>query len=336
VVDFNGDGLQDILSGSYNPGHLYVFQQQPDGKYAAGVQVLDKDGKPVLVGAAAHVSAADWDNDGDLDLVIGNIRGEVYHVANLGTAKSAAYAPAVRLKAPGGNRAASSSSLLAKLFAKTKAAVTQSAAADLQEIVVAGGDAGPSLADWDQDGLLDLVVGAGDGAVWWFRNEGNKAEPKLAAPQPLIARPARQDGSGCGTRIKVCVTDFNGDGRVDLLVGDFAYVQKKVELPPEQEAEVKKVREEYDRVVQEYVKAYQKSELPKLAAEYQKVAESDQEKAAEILKKIEEVQQQGELKEFIAKMTELQARLPDTSGNYHGFVWCFTRRTPPAGSESNP
>jgi hypothetical protein len=44
------------------------------------------------------------------------------------------------------------------------------------------GHAHPYVADWDGDGVNDLLVGQfGDGILWIHRNEGTNADPKLAA-----------------------------------------------------------------------------------------------------------------------------------------------------------
>lgn len=43
------------------------------------------------------------------------------------------------------------------------------------------GHAAPSVADFDADGVPDLLVGQfGDGILWIFRNEGSKEKPRLA------------------------------------------------------------------------------------------------------------------------------------------------------------
>jgi hypothetical protein len=44
------------------------------------------------------------------------------------------------------------------------------------------GHAAPCAADFDGDGVMDLLVGQfGDGLLWIYRNEGTNARPKLAA-----------------------------------------------------------------------------------------------------------------------------------------------------------
>ena len=44
------------------------------------------------------------------------------------------------------------------------------------------GHAAPCVADFDGDGVQDLLVGQfGQGILWIYRNEGTNAEPKLAA-----------------------------------------------------------------------------------------------------------------------------------------------------------
>ena len=44
------------------------------------------------------------------------------------------------------------------------------------------GHAAPFVADFDGDGVKDLLVGQfGDGILWIYRNEGTNARPKLAA-----------------------------------------------------------------------------------------------------------------------------------------------------------
>jgi hypothetical protein len=316
-VDFSGDGLADVISGSYSPGYLYLFAKQDDGTFAAGETIKDKDGKSIKVGYASHVYAADWDSDGDLDLVVGNISGEVYYVVNQGSRKENAFGKPEKLTAGDA------------------------------EIRVGHGDAGPILADWDSDGVLDLLVGGGDGGVSFYRNIGTKTEPRLAQPQVLIS-PGSWDGDGSrsGVRTKVCVADWNDDGKLDLLVGDFNMVREpEPDLTEQQKAEREQAQKEYDAVLKEYQEAVQKTDLTKLYEELNKLQEGPEDEPAEaakereekvqdLLKRIEEVQEK-ELKQYIDKLRSLAAKLPRRGGSPHGFVWVFLREPAPKPAAAN-
>src|SRR5262245_7801913 len=158
----------------------------------------DKDGKVIKLGSASTVFACDWRGSGKLDLLVGDIQGHAWLVPNEGTRAKPAYGKAVKLQAGG------------------------------QDIRVGHGDSHPVMADWDGSGKPGLVVGCGDGAVLWYKNVGTRTEPKLAAAKTLVAAPPQQNfndpkpvkEAGRGTRAKVWVGDWNGDGQLDLLVGD--------------------------------------------------------------------------------------------------------------------
>jgi hypothetical protein len=195
----------DILTGSI-AGNIHLFSRKPNGTYAAGVTLKQGDtGKPLNVGRGSTAAAADWDGDGDLDLIIGNAEGVVYLAPNEGTRQKPIWGEPQRLKAASG------------------------------PITAQDGDAAPCVADWDGDGNLDLLLGSGSGSVVWRRNIGAKTKPELAAPVTLVDPFPQGDQKDAADfdkpkrsrrDSKVCVADWNGDGRPDLIVGDYSYERK--------------------------------------------------------------------------------------------------------------
>lgn len=186
-----------------------------------GERIAVPEGKTAgTTGTASAVHAVDFTGDGVLDLLVGNIVGDVYLVANEGTAAKPVWAKERQLTAG-------------------------------SKPLHVDGDAGPFACDWDGDGAIDLLVGDGEGAVWFFCNEGSGKSPMLAQGVQLLppgrlsfdreapAEPPR------GIRAKVCAVDWTGNGLPDLLVGDYASQKAHRPKPtPEEKAEHDKVRNE--------------------------------------------------------------------------------------------
>ena len=193
-MDLDRDGRSDVLTGSYMPGEIWLFRARASGGFAPGETVKNADGKPLIVGRASWPFAVDWDADGDLDLVLGNMFGAVFLAR--GSATPLAFGAHEPLRIAG------------------------------DPLVLHTSNAAPCVTDWDGDGALDLLLGAGDGAVRFYRNESARGEPHLGASTFLI--PPLDEGTPTaeltrpGTRTRVAVCDWNADGRTDLLVGEHA------------------------------------------------------------------------------------------------------------------
>ena len=270
-MDFDGDGISDILTGCW-PGQLYFFKGLGKGQFAGKQTLKDQAGKDIKIESASTVFAADWNADGKLDLLIGDVQGRVHLMINEGPAADAAVA---QDSAPRTGQARN-------VFTKS-----QQLSAAGTPIRVDHGDSHPIAVDWDGDKLLDLVVGCGDGSVLFYKNEGSAKEPKLAKAQTLVAKSDAFEGDGAskqtirpGGRVKICVVDWNGDGRLDLLTGDFCQYQKQVEIPEKDRKAVAEARAKQEKLVksfsefsQDYVKAMEgprKKETPEEAAARQK------------------------------------------------------------------
>jgi hypothetical protein len=178
----------DARFESTDKGQVIVYEGErieiPEGKQGG------------ITGTASAVHATDWDGDGDLDLLVGEIHGGVHLVPNEGTRTEPLFGKATQLVAAGAP-------------------------------VRVQGDAGPFVADWDADGDQDLLVGAGDGSVSLYRSRGGRT-PDLGAAEQLVPPGDAKWGADApaeprrGARAKVCAADWNGDGLLDLLVGDIA------------------------------------------------------------------------------------------------------------------
>lgn len=176
LVDFDNNGQLDLLVGDAT-GQLVLFQataQTFSGQLS--FQPAKSLGLPVLPGASPF--AADWDNDGRKDLLVGLADGSVKLFLNVGQEAVPAFGAGQDLTVAG-------------------------------SALNVGGQAVPVVVDLDGNGSKDLVVGNAAGQVLAFMNQGNDAAPQLASPV-LLAQVA-------GAAVPASV-DWDADGQRDLLV----------------------------------------------------------------------------------------------------------------------
>ena len=74
----------------------------------------------------------------------------------------------------------------------------------------------PQIADWNEDGKLDLLVGATNGRITLFINNGTKGNPQLTSKGFIQAGGTDLN---VGNRAAPVVVDWNNDKKKDLIVG---------------------------------------------------------------------------------------------------------------------
>ena len=197
AVDWNGDGKLDLLAGGYITGRVYLYENvgtsndsTPSLEFRGP---LSANEMPLNVGDwAAAPTVADFDGDGDLDLICGNMP------LNSGGGDSTDVKSFLRYYENVGARDAPR--LVARQFPK-------------QGEFPYGALATPRAVDLNGDGLLDLVVSAGE-ELCIFHNIGTKTKPLFAVQtKPL----ASEWGSAPLPTWGVQCLDWDSDGKLDIL-----------------------------------------------------------------------------------------------------------------------
>jgi hypothetical protein len=152
IIDWNNDGKKDVLCGE-DAGMVYLLiNTGTDAKPQFGSSVLIRDGGRNLdAGGRASPVVADWNGDGKKDLIVGATSGQLYYYENIGT--------------DAGPEFNGSRTLVAHLSGRLS---------EWTEPIDVGYYSRPDVADWDNDGLLDILCGnryydgSPTGGVWYF------------------------------------------------------------------------------------------------------------------------------------------------------------------------
>ena len=193
-VDFDGDGVLDMISGSYDPGECYLFRGLGSVKYAARETIVDKAGKPVLrcpeqtqvyQSFGSWPVMVDWDDDGNLDLLVGAFEGTMFVRRNEGSRQKPEFAAAKLVVQADGK--------------ELKLPDTRHAA--------------PAIIDWDQDGRRRIFCRAATaGAVYFYRNVSRTGGSMVCSGPGVDFQSSRDRRRRViGARRRACARHSNAD-----------------------------------------------------------------------------------------------------------------------------
>ena len=244
-MDWDKDGWPDLVVGDED-GRVALVRNT--GKLGEGgapqftePQYFQQEADDLKFGALATPVGVDWDGDGDVDLICGCSAGYIAFIENLSGpgVEHPRWAAPKKLEVDGKPL---------RIMAGPNGSIQGPAEAKWGYTTV-------SVADWDGDGLPDLIVNSIWGRVVWYRNIGTRKEPKLAPAQPIEvewegAQPTlawgwqKPEGKALLTQWRTTpyAVDWNHDGLMDLVMldheGYLAYFEratrdgKRVLLPP--------------------------------------------------------------------------------------------------------
>lgn len=167
-----GGRNSDIIACGEGSLYYYRFAGRftADGApvYEAPVSVLQEKAD-LYAGTLPTPTVVDWNGDGRLDILAGNSEGFILFFENTGSSEAPTLLPGVRVQAGG-----------------REIQVQAGYAGSLQGLQEARwGYLSPNVADWNSDGLPDIITGDITGNYSIYLNQGTPKQPRLEPAHPL-------------------------------------------------------------------------------------------------------------------------------------------------------
>jgi len=199
-VDWDNDGDNDLVIGegpssSTGKVRVYLNTGTASNPQFSGFTYVQSNGSDLTCPGSGCLGCfprvVDWNDDDKKDLLIGQADGKVKVFLNIGTDENPTFDAGTFVQVgPPGSKAS----------------------------IDVGDRATPSALNWNSDGKKDLVIGALDGKIHLFINEGTDAAPDFRAQ--TFARANGSDLLVSAGRSSPDVLDLDGDGKKDILTGN--------------------------------------------------------------------------------------------------------------------
>jgi hypothetical protein len=212
-ADLDGDGRAELLASTYFGcvDNILRFKQKNGGWSAEGPLMMASDqNTPVMSQGIATIEPIDWDGDGDTDLVIGSEPASPKVVINTGSNAHPVWAVPAPLKFVDG------SPLEYYSIDYGLGSVWGPMEWYMERVL-------PRLADWDGDGVRDMLTGSMGLRQLFLK--GRIINGELRFEKPVAFRVEGQP-LAAAQRVQPAIQDLNADGHPDLIAMDDQNVLK--------------------------------------------------------------------------------------------------------------
>lgn len=212
--DINGDNRPEMMTSTYfgcmSNLVRYDLENSDSNNLSRGwekqgpLQMAGSKNTPVTAQGIATMDPIDWDNDGDLDIVLGSEPAAPAVLINKGSNSKPVWDPPRRLQFVDGSPV------------------------EYYSIEVGRGSVWgpgehymercqPRMADWDGDGVVDILTGSMGLRQLWLRGRVIDGELRFERP---VAFEVKGDPIDAAHRVQPAVIDYNNDGHLDLIALD--------------------------------------------------------------------------------------------------------------------